>query len=359
MYRIAKGCLAAILLIISACSSNKTTENLSNKKELIQYAKLLSIKEDADSFYIHVYGLNNQTTHLSVSKSNEVPYKKIVSLSSVFSGFFCEIDAQQNIAAVDDISFLSNPILIQRSKDGTLPSVCLGGKIDTEKLIKLQPDLIIHSGFGELSAVLEEKLKSYGITIFLCNNYLEESPLGRAEWIKAFGILCGKKEESFSLFSQIKTEYNKLAKQVYHTKPTVLVGILFNGIWDVPASKSYTAQLIHDAGGDYIWKNEGSNGRIPLSLEMVAQKALNADIWLHPGTFNSLAEMKKAEYRYTDFKAFKTRHIFNNNKQVNEYGGNAFWETAVVSPQIVLQDLIQIFHSDSTKTLNYYQRLNE
>lgn len=345
--------LILLLVLQNACTlSNKQAKTFTGN-ELIKYSKLLSIKESKDTFLITVSTVDNKLFEYPISKRDTQYYHKIASLSSVFSGFLCEIEAQNSIIAVDDISFLSNPNLLTRNPT----SVSTGGVINAELLISLHPDLIIHSGYGEISSILQDKLKSLNIPLFLCNNYLEENPLGRAEWIKAFGILSGKKEEAFSLFNKIESEYNALKGKTYPHQPRVMIGILFGGIWDVPAAQSYTAQLVQDAGGDYIWKNNGEAGRIPLSLETVAQTALNADIWLHPGAYKTLANMQSVEPRYADFSAFKNRMVFNNNKQVNTKGGNAFWETAPVRPQVVLRDLIQIFHSDSMQNLVYYQKL--
>ncbi len=153
--------LILLLVLQNACTlSNKQAKTFTNN-ELIKYSKLLSIKESKDSFLITVSTVDNKLFEYPISKRDTQYYHKIASLSSVFSGFLCEIEAQNSIIAVDDISFLSNPNLLTRNPT----SVSTGGVINAELLISLHPDLIIHSGYGEISSILQDKLKSLNIPL--------------------------------------------------------------------------------------------------------------------------------------------------------------------------------------------------
>ena len=350
-------CIVGILLF----SCNTPSAQVENKEgiELIEYAKLLSIKETSDSFYVSVSSKDKHFSRYAFGKNPDSSFNRIVSLSSVFSGFICEIQAQETIIGVDDMDYISNPILLERAKSTSLPSVSLGGSLNIEEVIKLHPDLIIHSGFGEVNDLIKKKLEEFGIRFFLCNNYLEEDPLGRAEWIKVFGIICGKKEIAFEHFEKIKQTYLHLKTQNFETSPTVLVGSIFGGVWDVPGGNSYLAKLIKDAGGDYLWKSHNIAGRLPLSLERVAKIGLEADVWINPGAHISLENMSGIEPRYQKFKAFQQQKVYNNNNKVNPKGGNEYWETGPARPDIVLRDLISILHPETTdsKELFYYQQL--
>jgi len=346
-------------LLFLSCNTPQSQVIDSEGVELIKYAKLLSIRETKDSFFVRVYTHKESFKQYSFGKNGRSSFSKIVSLSSVFSGFICEIQAHDKIVGVDNIAYISNPILLEREKSKKVHSVSLGGSLNIEEVIKIKPDLVIHSGFGEVNDVIFNKLNQYGISFFLCNNYLEEDPLGRAEWIKVFGIICGRKEVAFEKFNQIEKEYLRLKKHTFKKQPTVLVGSIFGGVWDVPGGNSYVAKLIQDAGGDYLWKNHKQSGRLPLSIESVAKIGLKADVWINPGAHVSLDNMSSIEPRYKQFKAFQHQKVFNNNRLVNSSGGNEFWETGPVRPDLVLRDLIRILHPEikNNKELHYYQSL--
>jgi len=120
------------------------------------------------------------------------------------------------------------------------------------------------------------------------------------------------------------------------------------------------ANFINDAGGDYIYKREPARESLNLSIEKVMLEGYDADIWIHTGMANSLKEIQGADDRLTQMQAFKNKEVFNNNKRQNEFGGNDFWESGVVNPQLVLKDLIQIFDPNilNDTAFYYYQKLN-
>ncbi|MGY0037045.1 hypothetical protein [Pedobacter sp. NJ-S-72] len=134
----------------------------------------------------------------------------------------------------------------------------------------------------------------------------------------------------------------------------------YKGTWYVPDGDSYMVQFLKDAGTSYKWADIHGKGSLPLNFETVAPVALKADFWLNVGTVDTKDDIKAIDNRYIEFKPFKDGHIFNFNKKVNDIGSNDYWESGSVNPQIVLGDLIKIFHPEllPDHQLVYYKQLN-
>ena len=142
-------------------------------------------------------------------------------------------------------------------------------------------------------------------------------------------------------------------------RPTVLANAPFAGVWHVPGGKSFTAQVIDDAGGRYLFKSLDSSGGVPVDLEKVFFRAWDADFWIHPGQARSLLELESMDRRFVEFRAFKNGNVYNNSKRIGPGGGNEVWERGVLRPDETLADLIAIFHPEliGQRELVYYERL--
>ncbi|HEY1040948.1 MAG TPA: ABC transporter substrate-binding protein, partial [Bacteroidia bacterium] len=164
-----------------------------------------------------------------------------------------------------------------------------------------------------------------------------------------------------SLFSETEANYIALktgAKKAA-TQPRVLTEIKLNDAWYVPGGKSFMSTLIQDANAHYCWEGDTSLGSLPLSFEQVYKTAADADYWLNVLFAKNKADISKLDKRYMNFKAFKNTTIYNNNLQVTDKGGNAYWETGLICPDLILSDMVKIFHPELGKdtTLNYYKKL--
>jgi iron complex transport system substrate-binding protein len=127
----------------------------------------------------------------------------------------------------------------------------------------------------------------------------------------------------------------------------------------MPAGKSYVAKYLSDAGGKYLWSDDKSAGSLPLSFEVVLERAANADYWLNfSQSWQSLKDVVAEDSRYADFQAVKTGNLYNNNTRVNDSGGNDYWEGGISNPDIVLSDLIKILHPEilPNHQLFYYRK---
>jgi iron complex transport system substrate-binding protein len=358
--------LIVFFVLVSCHSNNKEAIPERNWEKITRYSNLFDLFQDEQAYKLIIYEASNekvikQSYYFSPDSSDfELPCNNIISLSSVFTGFLAALNQQEKITAVDNMDYISDSLMRKIFDLGKVTETGADEGILLEKIISLKPDLIVHSGF---SNSLNKHTSIYiqaGISVVKCHNYLEESPLGRAEWIKFFGLLTGTLPQADSLFNEIEKSYLEIVSKMKNVqvKPTVLTGALFGNAWDVPSGQSYAARLIQDAGGEYLWKEQPGTGRLALSFETVLNIASDADFWIHVNAFNSLNEMLSSESRYRHFKAFAERNVYNNNKQINPFGGNAFWETAPVRPDIVLKDLAKIFHPklfENTEPIYYKQ----
>ena len=177
---------------------------------------------------------------------------------------------------------------------------------------------------------------------------MEQSPLGKAEWIKFFGVLLNKQELAEQLFNDIESNYNRI-KQVAKKgtgKPTVLSGALYKDIWYLPAGESWAAQFIRDANARYLWSDTKGTGSLSLSLETVLEKGKTAEFWVSPSQFIAYEELSESNSHYEEFDAFKSKNIHTYSATTGPTGGLLFFELGPQRPDLILQDLVHIFHPE-------------
>lgn len=141
-------------------------------------------------------------------------------------------------------------------------------------------------------------------------------------------------------------------------RPTVMLNTPWNDSWAMPSVKSYVARLVEDAGGDYIYKKNTSNGSEPIGLETAYGLIREADVWLNVGMATTMDELKTMNPKFKDAKAIRENKVYNNNLRTTPGGGNDYWESGAVRPDIVLRDLIKILHPELiSEDLYYYRQL--
>ncbi|WP_240640266.1 ABC transporter substrate-binding protein [Mangrovimonas spongiae] len=217
--------------------------------------------------------------------------------------------------------------------------------INTEVLLELQPEVVVGFGIDGNNKTFET-IKKSGIPVMYNGDWVETSPLAKAEWIKFFGALFNKTAKADSIFNTIEKNYNQakqLASKVKRT-PTVLSGALHKDVWYLPSGTSPEAQLLKDANVNYLWQDTAAEGSLALSFEAVFTKAKNADIWLSPSYYNSLENLKKANEHYTQFDAFKNKNIYSFVNITGPTGGVTYYEKGTARPDLVLKDIIKVCH---------------
>ena len=291
----------------------------------------------------------------------EVPIQSIATMSTSYLPFLDRLGVIDRLVAVDDATYVNNPTVVEKANAGDIAQIGYGAGINVEQLIELSPDIVMTYGSGSPDYDAHPVLLNAGLHAVVNAEWLESSPLGRAEWGKFIALFFNKEAEAQTQFAETAQRYEELAAQAtaVQDKPTVLTDSEYQGSWYVAGGKSFTAQFLADAGADYLWQDDESTGSVGLSFEAVYDVAADADYWVNIGFINSLAELEAADARYADFAAFQNDALWNNNKKQNANGGNDYYESAVAQPEVVLADLISIFHPEllpDHETV-YYQQL--
>ena len=205
---------------------------------------------------------------------------------------------------------------------------------------------------------ITDKLKELSIPYIYMGEYLEESPLGKAEWMVVLSELTDSREKGIEIFSEIPKRYLSLKALTESVGqcPTVMFNTPWNDSWVMPSTKSYMAQLVADAGAEYIYKENSSNSSTSIGLETAYGLIQKADYWINVGSATSLDELKTVNPKFADAKAVRERTVYNNNLRLTPTGGNDYWESAVIRPDVVLRDLIHIFHPELVPDSLYYYR---
>jgi len=239
-----------------------------------------------------------------------------------------------------------------------------GAHTNIEIIIDLQPDWVMISTLGEDLKNLD-LLQAAGIPAVINGEYVEQNPLGRAEWIKFTGALFGKLEEASSIFQEIERDYleaESLAQQVAEDqRPTVMAGVMYKDVWYVPGSDSWGAKLLNAAGGRYLFQDQTGTGSVQLNYEYVLDQAQEADYWLGASDYPSLAAMESADKRYADFNAFQQGKVYSYTLRKGPTGGIEYFELGYMRPDLIVKDLIKILHPELLPDyqLYFYNQLNE
>ena len=205
-------------------------------------------------------------------------------------------------------------------------------------------------------------IEKHGIPVIINGDWREETPLGRAEWIKFFGALFDKEKLADSIFNTIEEDYlaAKLMVKEKTSHPTILSGaIMKNDVWSLPAGESFVAQFLTDANLNYLWKDTHGKGSLQLSFESVLDKGQFADYWIAPGYFSSKAQLLENNPQYQNFSAFKNNKIFTASTKRGVKGGVMYYELGPTRPDLILQDLIKITNPEilPNYTLTFFEQM--
>ncbi|MEQ9165773.1 MAG: ABC transporter substrate-binding protein [Fulvivirga sp.] len=349
------------LISCNQTSSNERENSASDKVLELKYAtgfaieyfdgyKIVEVKRPymnaKTSFkYILVSDESKVPASLKNERIIQVPIKSIVCTSTTHIPLLDYLDETDKLIGFPTTDYISSEKMRARIDDGLVKDLGVDSDINLEELISLDPDMImaytIGGDYGQFN-----KMEQLGVPAVLNAEYLEEHPLGRAEWLKFMAAFFDKETMADSVFNSIEERYNELLALNKNTdnKPTILSGVVYGDTWYMPGGKNYASTLIRDAGGDYLWASASTSGFLELSFEAVYNKALNADFWIGVASFETLQAVEEADNRYADFDAFKNKKVYTYNARKGAKGGSEFLELGYLRPDLILADLIKILY---------------
>lgn len=286
-----------------------------------------------------------------LTSTTQIPHLDLLGVSDYLSGF-------------PNLDLISSETVRKRINAGEVLDLGSGPTSNIEKVLELDPDLIMLSTLGNDLDQLD-LYKRAGIPAVINGDYVEETPLGRAEWIKFSGALMGKLDKATVVFDSISIAFAAAGTLIQNQepieKPTILSGVLYQDIWYAPGNKSWAAALLESAGGQYIFSDLEGTGSLTLSYEYVLDKAQNADYWIGASDFTNLSAMAQADQRYLAFVAFRDQNVYTYTHKKGEKGGLLYFELGYVRPDLVLLDLIKILHPDLVPDyeLYFYTQMDE
>lgn len=288
----------------------------------------------------------------------EVPAGDVIAMSTTYLPHLVELDLLDNLVGVDTGLFINTPEVREMLDAGTLTEIGSGTDVNVELALVAEPDLIMTYGSGFPDFDSYPVFESVGIPYAMNAEFTEGNPLGRAEWIKFTALFYNAEAAANAYFADVAAEYQALqaltADLAEADKPLVLPNVLqaaFDDVWTIPGAATYAGQLLQDAGVRVVLSDDDAAlnpaGSYEYSFEAVYESGIAADYWLlNAFGVLSLEGLLAIDARYEDFAPYQNGAVYNNDARTNENGGNDYFESGVIRPQVVLADLIAIFHPD-------------
>ena len=291
----------------------------------------------------------------------QVPLQSIVVTSTTNIPFLEMLGVEKSLVGFPNTNYISSVKTRKLIDSGLVKNVGQNEKLNTEQLIELNPNLIIAFGIDNNNPMIDNLQKS-GLKVLIQADWMEQSPLGKAEWIKLYGALFGKEKEAKSLFDNIVKNYNDAVQLVATKKSasTVLYGSMYENQWYVAKGNSWIAQFMKDAKGNYLWADVEGTGSLSLSFEKILEKAKTAQYWITASPFKSLTELENSNPHYSQFDAFTKKNVYSFESKLGATGGIIYYELAPSRPDLVLKDYIKIFHPEilPNYSFTFAQKLN-
>lgn len=363
----------------------------------LRYAKLLRMTEQPDYIWsevvnpwdttqiLHQYllidkGVSSEKVRtLQTQHKNAVvvrtPLQRSLMQSTVHASLALQLGAQQQLVGLCDTAYIVAPEL----KKLHLSDFGRGDQPNVERIIAAQTDACWFAPFEEMRYT---SLERANIPVIDCADYLETTPLGRAEWMRFYGRLWGKSQLADSLFEQEVRQYEDLAQKIKESsnrsqssaekcrsssrntrnlshKPRVWLDLPWQSTWYVPGGKSYLSALIADAGGDYALQHNDKSGSLPLPLERAWKYAQQAEVWIIKGgqeVPSDYAELSQLSRVYAQFPAVRSHRVWVCNTMQVPY-----YEQTPFSPALLLREWCQMLGTltvDSATSLRYFHPLS-
>lgn len=342
--------LGIVTFISGSCVASRIEDSLSS----CEYARYFDIVEVSDNGYtvsavVVMSPYDNSRDTLIVNK----PLDNIICMSSSQVAGLAAIGADSVISAVSGLKYITHSNLHKRN----VPDIGYEASLDYERILSLKPDVLLTYTVSGAEPPYISRLRSLGVRVVVLHDHLENHPLARAEYIRLYGVLTGLEDEADSMFATICSRYDSLkVSSESPSKVKVLMNVPYGDAWYIPGGDSYMSRLIQDAGGEVLGAVPNSATSRIIRMEEAYALSLEADIWLNPGPCCTRDELVAYHHAFRLFGPVKdSLHIYNNTLRMTPEGGNDFWESGSVRPDLILQDLVSIFaDSTTTRSGSYY-----
>lgn len=341
-----------IVLLVGCAGGAKHSDQSFDTLYAPRYAKHFVILSRGDSTILRVVNPWQGASDVSYDYALREP-QRVVCMSSSHAAFLDTLGAAHKVVGVSAPGYYSN------DRFANLPDVGFDNSLNMELLVSLAPDVMTAYALSSEIVAVEQKLAVFGVQMIYVADYLEDDPLGRAEWVVAFGALVGQMDRAREIFAGVDERYNEL-KEAVRTAGVAPLRVMLNspykGVWYLPGDSSYMVRMVNDAAGEYVGKGSADNISRTVSTEVAYSKLIEADVWLNPsGQINSVAQLRAESPLLRDLKI----PVYNNTLRGGVQGGSDFWEGGVIRPDVVLADLVRILHPELIEehTLHYYKEL--
>ena len=272
------------------------------------------------------------------------PLRRSVVFTSVHCALIDQLQATAQVAGVADLKYIKVPFVQEGVQSDRIADCGDGMSPVVEKIIDTEADALLLSPFENAGGY--GQMEDINIPIVECAEYMEMSPLARAEWMRFYGMLYGKEKEAEQLFAQVETNYTMLKQQAATVadRPSVLVDKMAGSVWYVPGGRSTIGQMLSDANADYPWADDTHSGSLQLAIETVLERAGESDFWLlryDSPTPLTMLQLLSEKDGYRMVRSVENERVYGCNVTTS-----MFYEETPFRPDLLLQDLIKILHPD-------------
>ncbi len=286
--------------------------------------------------------------------------ERVVCMSTSHIAFIDAVGGTASVKGVSGTDFVSNPDVRAAIGRGEVKDVGYDANINYELLAAIDPDMVFIYGVAGENTSVVNKLAEMNICAFYICDYLEQSPLGKSEWVVAMGEIYGCRAEAEELFGTIEDNYLALKERAaeFSERPRVMLNAPYRDTWFVPGDRSYIVSLIEDAAGEYVCSGHDNEISRPLSSEAAYIHLGGSDIWLNPGQADSMEELKALNPKFAELPVVTEGRVYNSTKRMTPSGGSDFWESGALRADMVLNDMINILHPETdAQELFYFKQL--
>jgi len=340
---------ATLCLALLSCQSNKQSHTDTDQFESVEvkYSQGLRIWKKENAYKVQVRNPQDTLQVIGTyifdltADSSGIPFQSFAVGSTTIASYFQKLSINEQITGLTFTNLVLNNDLKSRVESGLISELTSGGELDFEKVMALNPGCFLTYSSGSSNL---DRIKEQGIDVYAMPEHLESTPLGRSEWMKMVGLLSGNLEESITAFNEIESAYMDLKSKaaLVSNVPQVFTGSRYRDHWYAPGNDSYIAAYLRDAGGQYTFKDIEGHGSAELDMEAALKQMSEADYWgmvVSQDSAFTIDQLIGEDERYRNFPSVSEGNIFVCNSKKSDYFGDG-----VVEPQLILADLIAIFH---------------